>query len=84
MDAKLACCNVDFVVIAASANYDSLKNFFDTSAVKTVIKLVMEVNPDTIMIIKSTISVGFTKSVHEKTGSKNIIFSPEFLRESKT
>lgn len=83
LDAKLAYSNADFVVIAAPTNYDSQKNFFDTSAVETVIKLVMEYSPNAIMVIKSTIPVGYTKSIREKTGSKNIIFSPEFLRESK-
>lgn len=83
LDAKLAYSNADFVVIAAPTNYDSQKNFFDTSAVEAVIKLVMEYNPNAIMIIKSTIPVGYTKSIREKTGSKNIIFCPEFLRESK-
>ena len=83
LNAKLAYSNADFVVIAAPTNYDSQKNFFDTSAVENVIKLVMECNPNAIMVIKSTIQVGYTKSIREKTGSKNIIFSPEFLRESK-
>lgn len=83
LDAELAYKDADFVVIAAPTNYDSKKNFFDTSAVEAVIDLVMKYNPNTIMVIKSTIPVGYTKSIREKTGSKNIIFIPEFLRESK-
>ncbi len=83
LDAEAAYKDADFVVIAAPTNYDSQKNFFDTSAVEAVINLVMKYNPEAIMVIKSTIPVGYTKSVREKTGSQNIIFSPEFLRESK-
>lgn len=83
LDAKEAYTGADFVVVAAPTNYDSKQNFFDTSAVENVIGLAMEYNPNAIIVIKSTIPVGYTEHIREKTGSRNIIFSPEFLRESK-
>ncbi|MBD5144269.1 MAG: nucleotide sugar dehydrogenase [Ruminococcus sp.] len=83
LNAEIAYKNADFVIVAAPTNYNSKKNFFDTSAVENVIQLVMKYNPDAMIVIKSTVPVGYTQAIREKTGNRNIIFSPEFLRESK-
>ena len=83
LDAEMAYGAADFIVIAAPTNYNSATQHFDTSAVEAVIDLVMEYNPDAVMVIKSTIPVGYTENIRKKTGSRNILFSPEFLRESK-
>ena len=83
LDAEIAYSRADFVVIAAPTNYDSRTQHFDTSAVESVIELVMHYNPDAIVVIKSTVPVGYTKAVRKRTGSRNILFSPEFLRASK-
>ncbi len=83
LDGRSAYAKAEYVVVAAPTNYDSAKNYFDTSAVEAVIDLVLDVNPDAVIVIKSTIPVGFTQAIRERTGSRNILFSPEFLRESK-